>query len=832
MALEQINGLPSTKRDLAHRTIAWLTFAKEPFEEKVFKEAFTIDNLSGRVDSATQIDVENVIEYCRGLIVRVKTPRRSYLRLAHMTAQEYFLQVELFQQYHVDICLTCFNRILSCLPSNRKANQAHDSPEYESGGSSEEYNDLDDISDEYTWESSSNEASDEPKSPDTEEEDDGEYSEYDDGEDDDDEIGEWLLEDSSSRTISEDHQSWRFGEDVWPRTLVPWIAKKTRFSSYAGSYALSHLEDSTVTSELEKTVLNFIRTAISRRRRSTFSSKLQDHPYRMNMLHMASFIGVPSTVEEVLKMPTIHVDDRDYLGRTALMWALGLGKEAIAERLLDGGAQIQVYDRRQRSSLMYASAIKNEVLLAKLLQRVPERDIDASFLCSCAKANNVYLIDGALSRAKINVNHISENGRAPIHEAVISGSEAAVRSLIRYGAEISVLDRDRRTPVMYAAEGRNSDILNILLQAGASPDRSSEESEAPLHMAAKNTKRGPRMLQILLRADANIFVEDENGLVPLQAFLRICRNQHWSEKETLACVKLLSGNPNTISHQSRDGANALHDAVQCPYIPVLRYLVSRAPPNAINSRKDEGQTPIFEALVTYNVPAFNLLIDLPGVDLLASRQDKKTLLNCAAWANEITVAQKLIDKEPRLIKLAEQHCVSAIHYAVERDNSKMFELLLESGSDPRSRRHRFNTDLISYAAFEGRVWCLDTLLKLRAWIAYDQSGQLVAHKDDLGKTLLHQAAASGSAAVLQKILSSLPLEGLSLEDRDAFGQTPLHYAARARKETLVSLLLTAESDKDALTFTGETPLDLAVEFEARDTVCIPTEVQLQICWSI
>ena len=60
----------------------------------------------------------------------------------------------------------------------------------------------------------------------------------------------------------------------------------------------------------------------------------------MNMLHMASSIGLPSTAEALLRMPMIHVDDRDILGRTALMWALGLGKENFAEKLLDEGAQV------------------------------------------------------------------------------------------------------------------------------------------------------------------------------------------------------------------------------------------------------------------------------------------------------------------------------------------------------------------------------------------------------------------------------------------------------------------------------------------------------------
>ena len=97
---------------------------------------------------------------------------------------------------------------------------------------------------------------------------------------------------------------------------------------------------------------------------------------------------------------------------------------------------------------------------------------------------------------------------------------------------------------------------------------------------------------------------------------------------------------------------------------------------------------------------------------------------------------------------------------------------------------------------------------------YDQSGYLVAHKDNQGKTLLHEAAATRFPTVLPRILKSLPLDGLSLEDRDFWGQTPLHYAARGGMEPLVDLLLIAGSDKDALTTNGDTPLNLALAREA------------------
>lgn len=822
LTLSQISDLPATKRDLAHRIIAWLTFAKKPFEENELKEAFAIDNENGRVDNASHFHAENVVEYCRGLIIRVKTRGVSYLRLAHMTAQEYFLQVEFLQEYHSDICLTCFNHVISCLPLERSKSLEHAGhSKHRREIEYDDNHDPDDVTSANILDSPTNEGSEGPNFSDVECE---EHSNYDEGnneDDDDDAVGGSFVDQVDSLVISEDRQSWRFGKDIWPRTLLPWIAKKTAFSSYAGSYALSHLKESLMNPKLEKRILVFIKTAFSRKRRSTFSQKFQDHPFRMNMLHMSSFIGLPSVVKEVLEMPMIHVDDKDILGRTALMWALGLGKESFAMRLLEEGAQVQDRDRRQRSTLMYASAVRDEGLLANLLQRVPEIEIDAGFLSSCAIANNAYVMNQMISSVKINLDQFDENGRAPIHEAVINNSEAAVLSLIEHQAQVSLLDRDGHTPLMFAVEGQNSNMVSILIRAGASPDPRNAKGESPLHIAAKNAKAGLKMIQILLRANANTLSEDRDGLVPLQSLLRVCGDYNWSEKETLARVKLLSENPKTISHLSREEANALHEAAQCRNLSVLKYLVSRTSPSTVNTQRVSGQTPIFDALYAYNVPGFNFLVEQPDIDLLTLRYDKKTLLNCAAWANEITVVQKLIQKAPELIKKAELHSISAIHYAIERDNLAMFNLLLEAGSDPRSRRYKHDIDLISYAAFEGRISFLDTLLKLEAkvWITSDSSGRQVAHRDDRGRTLIHNAAAGGSTSALRKVLSFSPLEGLTLEDHDALGQTPLHCAIRARDEGLVSLLLKAGADKDAVMSSGETPLDLALELEINDIVC-------------
>ena len=260
---------------------------------------------------------------------------------------------------------------------------------------------------------------------------------------------------------------------------------------------------------------------------------------------------------------------------------------------------------------MYAATIRNGTLLTNLIHKSSDSDISASLLFSCAQTNNVYLLSEALSRASINIDHIAGNGRTLLHEAVISGSEAVIYFLIQKSIRISAPDSSGRTPLMYAVQGQNGSIVKSLVRAGAKSDTQSQDGECPLHIAAKNAEGGPRILRLSLRPGTKTLITDRNGLVPLQTLLRVCQEQNRSEKDAFACVKLLSENPLTISHQSHDGANALHDAVKCPYLSILKYLISRAPPHAVNAQRRRGQTPIFEAEMAGNIPAFSLLFTCP-----------------------------------------------------------------------------------------------------------------------------------------------------------------------------------------------------------------------------
>jgi ankyrin repeat protein len=77
--------------------------------------------------------------------------------------------------------------------------------------------------------------------------------------------------------------------------------------------------------------------------------------------------------------------------------------------------------------------------------------------------------------------------------------------------------------------------------------------------------------------------------------------------------------------------------------------------------------------------------------------------------------------------------------------------------------------------------------------------------DRAGRTLLHYAAADGSAERVRELLAAGAAAGALDDDR----WTPLHFAAQAQAADVVRLLLDAGADPDPVDVHGNTPLNVA-----------------------
>jgi LPXTG-motif cell wall-anchored protein len=103
-----------------------------------------------------------------------------------------------------------------------------------------------------------------------------------------------------------------------------------------------------------------------------------------------------------------------------------------------------------------------------------------------------------LAATKIDVNSRDPYGRTPLHVATFARHGAAIRTLVRAGANLSALENDRYDAVTIAAVANDEESLRVLLSLGASakgvwPWRSASFKLAPASTSAFRVAwwRGP-----------------------------------------------------------------------------------------------------------------------------------------------------------------------------------------------------------------------------------------------------------------------------------------------------------------------------------------------------
>jgi ankyrin repeat protein len=126
-----------------------------------------------------------------------------------------------------------------------------------------------------------------------------------------------------------------------------------------------------------------------------------------------------------------------------------------------------------------------------------------------------------------DVNASDSNGGAAICHAVY-GNAATVRLLLESGARVDQPGTLRATALTLAvAQGGNdvtdrSDLIAVLLAAGANPNARNEKALVPLHMAISHSMRpgGVEVVRLLAAAGADLGSRDELGSSPLHIAVR------------------------------------------------------------------------------------------------------------------------------------------------------------------------------------------------------------------------------------------------------------------------------------------------------------------------
>jgi ankyrin repeat protein len=297
--------------------------------------------------------------------------------------------------------------------------------------------------------------------------------------------------------------------------------------------------------------LSVVKTHLSREELNT-----PDASGRTPLMQAAAFGNIETL--RVLLDAGAEVNARNRADATALLWAAGDPEKA--RLLIERGADVKLQSKQGRTPLMVAaSRPANSSVVALLLAKGADpRAQDRlgttvlSLACRFGDLESVKL----LLRAGAEPNVPDSLGRTSLSAAAVGGNPEIVRLLIQHGADVHVATRRPApsvipvsvtiqkhgpptgrgvTPLHYAAAFGPLESVQMLLKAGANVNVQDDRRLAPLSFAVATEYPSLSIVRALIGAGAEVNTPDNFGDTPLD----------WAEK---------FGNPQIIAELKRAGA--------------------------------------------------------------------------------------------------------------------------------------------------------------------------------------------------------------------------------------------------------------------------------------
>lgn len=361
---------------------------------------------------------------------------------------------------------------------------------------------------------------------------------------------------------------------------------------------------------------------------------------RVTGVHLAAYFGLTDALRTLLQNGQ-GPDLKDSHGRTPLSYAAENGHKAVVELLLENRVNANSKATGDypagRTPLLFA-AEKGHKDIVKLLLEI------------------------------VDANSRTEDGSNAMHLAVYGGHTAIVELLWEKGGkELSRQPRGdwQDKPIHSAAYSDRPEVIETLVNLGASIHERQETDETALHIACQHGR--PKVVRKLLDLRADPTLCERDGMTPLHLATRnghveiiqdLLEDQH--RNRTLPAILEIRCKPN--------GDTALHKAAMCafgftpdyyPYFPVpaavrdniyldcfeLLYKAG-AKISVVNSA---GETPLHLASMAGNILLVDFILDhlseseKPKALELATLTEGHTPLDKAIIQGHPNVARKLIE---------------------------------------------------------------------------------------------------------------------------------------------------------------------------------------------
>ena len=422
--------------------------------------------------------------------------------------------------------------------------------------------------------------------------------------------------------------------------------------------------------------------------------------------HSAVSCGSISMLITLLKYG-INVNITDHKGKTALFLAVRKDDMDMFRLLLENKAEVNIADHKGKTALFLAVWKNRTDMLRLLLENNAKvnttMEVDLNFH---KDANSEFekvtpamyaAATGYVRGLELLINfgadpHFGENdhkrsaffyavlfNHKPCVDVILRESDLGktlikacskgdvdyVKLLLEFDPDLEVTDKQGETALAKTTKHKDTDLLEILLEAGApvDPDLPNEDSKSPLMSAAYHGNA--EHMKILLDKGASVNRINKNKYTAL-----------WfaADNGNLKCLKMLL-KARTPPNLASSRGTPLMAAISSGCLECFKVLLDHG--SEINYRNDKGECAVTCAVPLFSDEYMKLLID-NNANLHVENREGWSPVMLATSQKRTSVLEILLDNGAS-VNHADGTGMTALHLAAQKDYITCLELLLSHG---------------------------------------------------------------------------------------------------------------------------------------------------------
>ena len=556
-----------------------------------------------------------------------------------------------------------------------------------------------------------------------------------------------------------------------------------------------------------------------------------------NALHHACYSGNMKLVQYLITKVDTSVIDND--GRSILHYAaLGITCSLSLVKILVDQYQLSPHQVDQNGCLpFHNAAYKGHTAIVKYFIVDQAMDISVtiasndgkSMLHDAAIGGSLSLVKLLVEKYQLSPHQVDQNGCLPLHDAADKGHTAIVEYfIVDQAMNTSVTSNDGKSILHHAALGGSLSLVKLLVEKyQLSPHQVDQNGLLPLHYAANKGHITIVEYFIVDQAvDTSVTSNDGKsilhhpalgGSLPLVKLLveKYQLSPHQVDQKGLLPLHYAANQGHTAiveyfivdqamdaSVTSNDGKSILHHAALGGSLSLVKLLVEKYQfsPHQVDQK---GLLPLHYAANKGHTAIVEYFIVDQAMDTSVTSNDGKSILHHAALGGSLSVVKLLVEKYQFSPHQVDQNGLLPLHNAADKGHTTIVEYFIVDQAMDTSVTSNDGSNILHYAALGGSLSLVKLLVDQYQLNLYQggTQGHLPVHAaaqkgyttivtyflvdkamdasvtDNLGLTLLHQAAGSDNVSLVELLVDQYQLNPYQY---DGVGQLvlPLHIAAQ------------------------------------------------------